>query len=97
MNKQSKEMEEFDKVISKHLYTCADYSISSDKIDNEILKTTGESIKNDIKQFINDKFIPKSEEEKRIGILKVNVNDAGKLLGSIHTDLDKLNQLIKDK
>jgi hypothetical protein len=45
---QEKAREELEKELDKHLYTCADYEISSDKIDNEILKTTGESIKKEI-------------------------------------------------
>ena len=43
---------EFEKMIDRHLYTMADYSISSKKIDNEILATTGEEIKEEIWQFI---------------------------------------------
>jgi len=52
-NEMKKEIsEEFRQIMCHHLFTMADYSISSDKIDNEILKTTSESIIKDIESFL---------------------------------------------
>ena len=63
--KQNKTIKkEFEKMISNHLYTMADYSISSRKIDNEILATTGEEIKEEIWQFLHQTLQRFIEETK---------------------------------
>ena len=64
-------IKEFDKMISHHLFVCADYSISSEKIDNEILLTTGKRIKDDIRDFI-DKLLASQKKEilEKIELMK---------------------------
>ena len=69
MSKKSQEKtikEEFEEMISNHLYMMADYSISSKKIDNEILATNGEKIKEEIWQFLRQilqRFIEETKVE----------------------------------
>jgi hypothetical protein len=67
---QEKAREELEKELDKHLYTCADYEISSDKIDNEILKTTGDSIKKEILERQNT-LIEQSYKQGREDIIEM--------------------------
>jgi transcriptional regulator NrdR family protein len=96
MKTQQEIEKEFNKMISHHLYVMADYSISSKKIDNDILKTTSEEICNDLKFFIRQvrqddikSFIELLEKEKSDNPAYICYAEVNRVLDNIQSQLLK--------